>query len=287
MVAEIGQDKARYGHGCRLSSLLPRNNASPMIAAPTPEILPMRPLRLLLPLLLACVPLPAWADITAHYASGKDRLTVEVDDGGDARVELAGQFALIRRGGTDYIVSFKDGATRVAELDPLLAVMKSAIKGQARGKTDGMQFSLVAAGQATVGARTGSLWRFGPDREANGAAGQHLAIVMSDDPALAPMAPLMRKLADIVLDLIGSSLPESSGFAESLNILLTKGVPLSISPAGQKGDAALVLTDTNAAEIDPKRFELPGPVVTLDKFFAESGARADVFNELDAPSGTP
>jgi hypothetical protein len=63
--------------------------------------------RFLVPVLVAALPVPIHADITAeYYAWGPigPTITVQVADNGDARVEMGGHLAAIRRDGVMYLV---------------------------------------------------------------------------------------------------------------------------------------------------------------------------------------
>lgn len=81
--------------------------------------------------LLVLLPAPALADVTAHYIVQDKPVTIEIEDGGNARMTLADKVTLIRRDGIDYLVT-KDatGATRVVRGQDLLAVFQAQMKSR-------------------------------------------------------------------------------------------------------------------------------------------------------------
>ncbi|TGX52596.1 hypothetical protein E5A73_13145 [Sphingomonas gei] len=210
--------------------------------------------RLLLSAALALVPLPALADVTAHYAVGKDGLSIEADDGGDWRVEVPGQFSLIRRDKLDYIVLVQDKETTVFKLDDLIALAKPKLFG-AHKPSDPFttaRFALTDGGASEVAGYKGVRWNFGPEKaDPNGPS---LAVVTSKDPALAPIGAVFRALEQRVEGLAAGQFGAESNFVATVRRLFESGTPLSAAPL-------IVLRSVNTAEIDPKRFELPGPVL--------------------------
>lgn len=220
-------------------------------------------MRYLLAAILALLPLPALADVTAHYSAGKDVLLVEVDDGGNTRIGIDGKFGIIRRDGVDYaVLSRPEGDTKVVALAELLTIMSSAVTNTPKPEAMTVdKFVLVAKGDALVGARKGTLWNFGPEKEADGRPGDMLEIVISDDPALAPVAAVFRLTLDSLLPVLGAMIPDSSGFAAQAATLIAKGAPLRV-------DKMIELQSVETGEIDPKRFELPAPVISAVEFLS-------------------
>ncbi|HEX8301706.1 hypothetical protein [Sphingomonas sp.] len=216
--------------------------------------------------LLALLPMPALADVTARYSAGKTELVVESDDGGNARITVAGKFGIIRRDGSDYVVvTTPTGETKVAALAELLAMMSGAMTARTKSAApSGLaieKFVLLAKGEATVGERKGSLWSFGPDKEQDGRPGKMLDVVISADPALAPIAAVFRRTLESLLPVLGAVIPEASGFAPKALELIGKGAPLRI-------DKLVELQSVATTEIDPKRFDLPAPVITAMEFLS-------------------
>ncbi len=207
--------------------------------------------------ILALLPLPALADVTARYSTGKQALLVEIDDGGNTRIGVEGKGSILRREGVDYFVLVTpDGQVLVVELGDLVTLVRSAIA--AKPKESGEfpdKFLLESKGEAMVGERRGVLWNFGPAPKPDGTAEKMLEVVMSDDPALAPIAAVFRHSFEALLPLLGAAMPETSGFTRLAAELLAKGAPLRI-------EKEFALQSLVADEIDPKRFELPAPVTS-------------------------
>ena len=218
--------------------------------------------------LLSAAPVPALADTTARYAigEGKQLLVVEIDDGGDRRVGLDGVFSLIRHGGVDYIVIEKPGAKIVARLDDAIKAMKSQMPGRpVSGDKD-----VIALGGGTeevqVAGFAATSWTIGPKDSAE----KKLGVAMSGDPELAPVGVVVRWLADTALSVFEDTvIPQASQFGPRLRELLAKGTPVRVAPL-------LELQSIDHKGIDPRRFDLPGPIASADELLEALG-----------PSGPP
>lgn len=224
-------------------------------------------MRLLLALLLALLPMPAWADVTARYASGKDTVVVEIRDNGDARIDAGGKFGIIRRGGVEYaLINAPNGEIKVVKLAELVVLM-AGVRG-AEPTPDALKteetFVLIAKGNAIVAGHAGTIWAFGPEKERDGRAGKLLEFVMSPDPLLQPVGALFRRVIEVAKPLLAIMVPEAGSFYPLALELAAKGAPLRISKAE--------LRSVDSAAIDPKRFELPGPVVPAMEFLTALGA---------------
>lgn len=208
--------------------------------------------------LLSVAPVPALADTTARYAigEGKQVLVVEIDDGGDARVGLDGVFSVIRRGGVDYISVEVPGENIVGRLDDAIKIGQAQLATKAI-VDDGKEPLFVIGGgsDVQVAGYLATSWTFGPQGSESGKA---LSIALTTDPELAPVGALVRRLVDSALLVFeGAVIPASSQFGPRLRELLAKGTPVRIAPV-------LELTSVDHKEIDPHRFELPGPVASVD-----------------------
>ena len=64
-----------------------------------------------------------------------------------------------------------------------------------------------------------------------------------------------------LLPVLGAVIPEASGFAPKALELIGKGAPLRI-------DKLVELQSVATTEIDPKRFDLPAPVITAMEFLS-------------------
>lgn len=212
--------------------------------------------------LLCAAPMPALADVTAHYTlGGKEALTVEVDDGGNARLGIDGKFSLIVRDGVEYCAITMKGQVLVVRYADLVALAKVKIKldspEQAKARQEGKQFVLATGGTTEVAGRKGTTWTFGL-KDAPPTA-HMLEVVMSDDPELAPVGSLMRRLLEPAVPILAGMFPDSSDFGARAIELLAKGTPLRAAPF-------LEMASVDRKEIDPHRFDLPGPVMSAEEF---------------------
>jgi hypothetical protein len=239
-------------------------------------------MRRLLPLIALLLPTPALADVTASYTAGSTVMTVEVDDGGNARAGIDGKFVLIRRDGIDYVVVWgRDGAPHVMRADAALA----HLGGKAPPAGKAWKTELSAAGDATVAGHPGSVWRFGPAGE------PPLEFVMSPDPTLAPVGQVFARAADAFGQFIDAHATPNGDAAAGARSLLSHGTPIRIRETRiepSPGKIALELKSVSTTEIDSHRFDLPGPVMTPDAFFAEmEPAPSDYTATVEIPNPKP
>ncbi|MBN8810485.1 MULTISPECIES: hypothetical protein [unclassified Sphingomonas] len=219
---------------------------------------------------LALAPLPALADMTARYGVDGKELVVEADEGGNSRVELAGKFAIVRRDGADYVVLYGKTGPKVFELQAMAALFKAMLPKAAEAAKEKVEFGLEAGpASATVAGRTGSVWLMrmlaGPGKDRK----RHIEIVTSADPQLAPIGRIVARAADLALDFMAGFIPESTQFGTTARGLLAKGTLLRIQPvdSGVPGKIVFELRSVDTAAIDPKHFELPGPVASAEEVF--------------------
>lgn len=222
----------------------------------------MRRIALRALLLVAALGFPgaALADVTAHYMlNGKDALTVEVDDGGNARLGIEGKFSLILRDGVDYAAITIKGRVLVVRYTDLIALAKVKLKAEpvASMRDEDVIFTLASGAAVEVAGRKGTAWTLVGKDKAPGT--QRLELVMSDDPEIAPIGALIRRMAEPVVPILQGMLPESTGFGVQVLALLAKGTPLRVPPF-------LELMSVDRKEIDPHRFDLPGPVLSAEEF---------------------
>ena len=223
--------------------------------------------------MIAMLPMPALADVTVQYSSGKDAaVVIEADDGGDSRLTIAGKGGIIHRDGVDYLFAVTpQGEARVTELKDFITVMSGVI-GQSKPVpgAETMQFVIIPKGEATVAGRKGAAFLFGPAKRADGGKEEkQIEAVLSSDPALAPIGEVFRRTLTSTLPILAVALPESSGFARLATELAGKGTPLRLAPM-------IEFVSADMAEIDAKHFELPAPVVSASEFLSalspEAGA---------------
>lgn len=218
-------------------------------------------MRRLLPLIALLLPAPALADVTATYTAGKGIFAVEVDDGGDARAGVDGKFVLIRRDGVDYIVIYTpDGAPHVTRAGTALEHFIAKASTPDKWRTE-----LSNEGDATVAGYPGSVWRFGPEGD------RPLELVMSADPALAPVGQVFTRIAEAFAQFIDTRVGPTGNAGTGVHSLFSHGTPIRISETAVEpapGRVMIELRSVSHAEIDAHRFDLPGPVMDTEAFFA-------------------
>lgn len=227
----------------------------------------------LLAALLMLLPIPALADVTAHYSVQDKSLTIEAGSGGNVRVTIEDKFTLIRRDGVDYVV-VKDaaGAARIARVEDLLTMMRAQIQGAhlpASAADKKIDFALIPAGSETVAGYPGTVWKVGPAAAAAAAEGGDsgkapppdnlLQVVMSADPVLAPVGGFLKHLAELAAPMIPQM--AETNLIDRARELFGKGTPIRIGPL-------LKLTAVETSAIADDHFVLPGPVLSAGEFLA-------------------
>ncbi len=210
---------------------------------------------------------PAQADMSALYKIPSDfenptnfRMTVEVNDTGDARIHITGReiYLLVRDGSVHVVSRGIDGpyAERFADLDAAL---------KARGEIAGISFQLfedMGSNEITeVGERTIGEWK-GQSYQVEGyslRSGDGPDLVISPDEKLAPIGAAIRQ-----------SFGSRYGIARTVSLA---EVPLSIMLYGAEVAelfstgtptklGLLELSTVSNDPIDPSRFELPERVLS-------------------------
>jgi len=225
----------------------------------------MRP-KILLAGLLALLASPALADTTATYDADKMPFTAAVADDGNSRIGVEGQFELIRRDGVDYIVlTDRAGAPHVARADAAFAAFV-ARKG---APPENGNWLATPGAQANVAGYSGTLWQFGPEKDSP------LELLMSADPALAPVGPVFARYAEAVAEGITVKSPGNASAVAGVRAVFANGTPIRVRDLRRPGSTptreartVLELRSVSKAPIDPHRFDLPGPVLPPDAFFA-------------------
>jgi hypothetical protein len=225
--------------------------------------------RVLLSAALALLPAPALADVTARYAMGKDVLTIEADDDGDWRVDVPGKFTLIHRGAIDYVVMQRGPEAMVFKLEDLVAMIKPDLQRTSGKNTEAFmqaKFVLKRGGDVEVAGYKGASWNLG--LEVPTPKGRTLDVVTSKDPALAPIGAVFLAVQRHVAALAADQFTPESNFLALVGKLVESGTPLRMAPLVE-------LRSVDGTAIDPKRFELPGPVIDSAILQAELATRAE------------
>ncbi|NIJ21860.1 hypothetical protein FHS95_003571 [Sphingomonas naasensis] len=228
-----------------------------------------------------CAPLPAAADVTARYQLGSEELSVEVDDGGDYRVELAGQFMLLRRAGAEYVVIFQQSEPCVVERQAFLDLVAAKLRSDTpRSLATQQNLALAKVGDEAVGGRRGTLWTAGIDKP----GANKIEAVMSADPDLAPVGKILAGTVDSALRAFGDVLPMAN-LGDTMRELFAKGTPLRFVLM-----AEVRLKSVSTTAIDAARFALPGPVIdasTLDSKLSSKRTTATVVVPTPPPPPRP
>lgn len=213
-------------------------------------------------LLLAAAPAAPPADLTAFYAvKGGDpqaALKVEVSRSGNFRVDLPGDSSIVRRDGHTYMITETDSSpvvTDVADIR-LAASEETAKRGAALCRSlarKAAEATMVRAGTATVAGRTGDAWFKGNPAATPGATP---ALVVSHDPALAPLGPALLEHYRATVSMLPDC-PEVQAMLAPMAAAIATGTPIAMG--------IMELTEVREGPIDPSRFNLPGPVRSLEQ----------------------
>lgn len=215
----------------------------------------------LLAVALAMAPLPAAADVTATYSIGKAQLTVEVDDSGDYRAEVPGSFALVRRGGEEFILITHNGKVSAARSDVFFALLKTkaAKNAPTGGPAATMRFVTTQGEDEVVAGRKGSNWQIAPEAQGTDA----LVLVVSADPELAPVGGVFRSGIARALDGFAPFFGNNMGFRDQIVAVFAKGTVLRLA-----GPENIVLQKVSGDEIDAGRFAPPTELLDSEAFDA-------------------
>ena len=211
--------------------------------------------KLLLAGLVLLLPLPAFADVTAHYAvtGSNETIVIAVDDGGNLRADIADKLSIIRHDGVDYVmIADAGGEMKIARLADVLAMLAAQLPHD--DKLPMLHFTLSEEGGEAVAGYPGMLLKFGPESPAGEEAGKRLIdVVLSNDPRLVPVGDFFRRLFGMANPVIEAALGEGN-FDEVGTQLLARGTPLRIGKA-------FALASIDTGDIPASQFELPGPVL--------------------------
>jgi hypothetical protein len=241
---------------------------------------------------------PAWADVTLRYkpvlpatATAAARaalptLTVNADDGGQARIEMAapggppaGQagarapsVALITREGVGYFAlnGPTPGQEIVGRQEDALALIAPIARGLASGSgREGVQemmrqrIEIVPVGAETVAGVRGNLYRLvmisGETRS------PPIEIVLSGDPRLAPAGRELVRLVDSLRPTLVAVAGGEPQIYAAIRALLGLGMPLRIANR-------LALDSFTIDDVPDSRFALPGPALSREQLGLMLGA---------------
>lgn len=213
-----------------------------------------------LPILLALAPWPALADVTASYQAGKDRLTVEVADNGDARVEV-GEFAYIRHGGEEYLTLGKTAGDRVSgrrdDMLKLFGVLFRADPETANlAAPAAVSPVLEPLREIELLGLKGRVWRIWPKGKNEPA--ESIDVAFTASPRLAAVNRVLQSAITEFLGVFGP-LDKHGRFRAILAAMRDKGAPLMVRDAN-----TVQLLALDDAPIAPARFAVPEDLISGD-----------------------
>jgi hypothetical protein len=215
---------------------------------------------------------PAFADVAARYETTEEdpfidmEMTFETDDAGDVRLQMAGQASYyLLSDGEAFVVSRGSTGPTVVLVSDLLTVQSEILQrmgvsdrlGQISDPDPSLEFH--ETGPETVGLWQGTGYSLGPPTSGSPA---HASLVLSEDPRLAPLGQAMAALQKETTSGMGQFTALFAQFGSAYEELLSKGTPVRW--------LQLELTDISFEPIDPARFALPAPPITIDQLRAES-----------------
>lgn len=239
--------------------------------------------------LAACSKAP---DVTARYAlgGGVGSITVQAAANGDARVE-SGQQALVRKGGTEYMLMTDGKGKFAAKIDDFVAVIGEMMREDGMkptGLPPQSEFDLVKKGSETVAGVTGDVWTVQPKDPKAAPPGPPIEAVVSGDSAYANVG----KALSMQTRMGAKSMEQMQGGMGNLEKrvaeMLDKGMVLRF------GDA-LKLDKVDKGPIDAKAFELPTVVdkaalkvrLTAERARARAASGAPPMEERPSPDAKP
>lgn len=209
---------------------------------------------------LLAVPGLAHADITAVYAAPNTpmRMTIEIASNGDLHgAMMMGSLSILTRGGQGYMIGPGANGPEVCRVEDLATVTSehlSKLDPQFRAQMEAhiQPLILVLKGTETINGRTGDAYYL---QLPQGGLSPKPVVVISHDPALAPLGRAMATQFRMSMKLAAQMMPDA--VFQSMLDTLEKGAPLLFSGAE--------LQTVSAAPIAASEFAIPAPVMTLDQ----------------------
>lgn len=195
---------------------------------------------------------PAGQDLTATYSTGTGgmelSMKVEVAANGNLRADmnLPGMYMIKRDGRSYYVLQMPEGPL-VEDLEDAAAVMQEEMAKMdpqlcEAVRDAGPPLDLVSRGTVTVAGRTGEAY------STAGSKRSHPDVVISHDPALAPLGAAMAAQFRLSQTALGRCGRTPAHFAQ-MQALLDRGTALRFGP--------MQLEKVEYGPVDPARFVLP------------------------------
>jgi hypothetical protein len=220
---------------------------------------------------------PAQAGLRARYGErfGPPRV-IEIADNGDYSADLGFGARLVVVGGEAYLVQERLTGPIVNRLADLAALPPRRTSDPA-SRSEGERLDLIERGTAEVNGRTGRAV-YPPDsgRDAPSEDKEPI-LVLSDDPALAPLGPVMARVYDAerVMSRIEHGDPSRSG-PDPVRAFLERGAPLRFGES--------VLGAVAALPIAPGTIALPAAPETAAALRARLAAERREETQASGPS---
>jgi hypothetical protein len=210
---------------------------------------------------------PAQADVTLRYAAdgqNMNSLVVEADDHGNVRAEANASLVFLIRGGETYLVRETPTGPAVARLADALAIATESHAHPTGGialHVRRQRFTVVPHGQERVGEWNGAAYRLETVPPATG--GSARVMVVSTDPALAPLALIMEEVMMVETRLFQAALGVAPDPEEDrqMHELLGRGLILRSSDY-------VHLDRLTRDPVPAERLALPGPILSRDQLRA-------------------
>ena len=201
---------------------------------------------------------PAFADMTAHYVGSDDSrmMTIEIATEGDYRVTIGDHsHYFLTRAGRDYLVETNAAGPKVMRQEDIATVMIEQVKPNVRPSPHKSEADarLVARGPVSIRGRKGVA--YGLILDGKSGADDEPYLVVSDDPALAPLAAVMRKQFAASIGTMHGIFGAENPWA-FMEGMLDKGAPLVF--------LGMTLDTIDHARIPASRFVLPASPISLD-----------------------
>jgi TonB family protein len=225
----------------------------------------------LLPALSLLIPVPAQADVTARYHVGSTvPVIVQVNDAGQARINMGAQAAIIVRDGTAYMLMADLQGPYAIRYDVLMSALDEATRTllhrEARQPlpTD-PEYEAVELGAATEAGYAGTAWTIIQRGESGRPA--PFELVVSTDPVLAPVGRVLARLSANTSS--GFAPPWSTpsfdhNFVTAMNSVFERGTIIRFG-------RMMRLESASTDPIASSTFELPGEPLSREQFLARTG----------------
>jgi hypothetical protein len=196
-------------------------------------------------------------DVTARYAlaGGQGNATVKAAGNGDARLDSGGQ-TLIRKGGTEYLLSKDSQGSFAAKVSDFTAVMGEMMQegGMKRPPMPPQpEFELVKAGKENIAGLEGDVWKIRRKGTPNVDVAE---AVITADPAYAKVGEAMQMQTRLGMESVKQLQGELGTLEKRVEEMLGKGTVLRFGPM-------IKLDKIERGPIDASSFALPDKV--LDK----------------------